>query len=84
MAASPFWRRAEPCFQRLRHYQITIEIYIQKEDRAIMEMYPKLRKLGACWAIHTDIRRTLAAIEKCLTGKGEPTQTRLHRMYDLT
>lgn len=49
-----------------------------------MEMYPKLRKLGACWAIHTDIRRTLAAIEKCLTGKGEPTQTRLHRMYDLT
>ena len=47
-------------------------------------MYPKLRKPGACWSMHTDIGRTLAAIEKCLTGKGEPTQTRLHRMYDLT
>lgn len=34
--------------------------------------------------MHTDIRKTLAAIEKCLTGEGEPTQKQLHRMYDLT
>ena len=27
------------------YYQITIEIYIQREDRLIVEMYPKLRGL---------------------------------------
>lgn len=34
--------------------------------------------------MHTDLKRTLAAINRCLPVEGEPTREQLHRMYDLT
>ena len=34
--------------------------------------------------IHTDIRKTLTAINKCLPEVGEPTQKQLYQIYDLS
>ena len=34
--------------------------------------------------MYTDLKKTLAAIGRCLPDEGEPTQKQLHRMYDET
>lgn len=34
--------------------------------------------------MHTDLKKTLATIERCLPVEGEPTWEQLHRVYDLT
>lgn len=34
--------------------------------------------------MHTDLKKTLATIERCLPIEGEPTCAQLYRMYDLT
>ena len=34
--------------------------------------------------MYTDLKKTLAAIGRCLPDEGEPTQKQLHRMYDCT
>ena len=34
--------------------------------------------------MHTDLKKTLATIERCLSVEGEVTREQLHRMYDLT
>lgn len=34
--------------------------------------------------MHTDLKKTLAAVGRCLPAEGEPTWEQLHRMYDLT
>lgn len=34
--------------------------------------------------MHTDLKKTLATIERCLPAEGEPTWAQLYRMYDLT
>lgn len=34
--------------------------------------------------MYTDLKKTLAAIGRCLPDEGEPTQKQLHRMYDGT
>ncbi len=34
--------------------------------------------------MHTDLKKTLAAVGRCLPAEGEPTWKQLHRMYDLT
>lgn len=34
--------------------------------------------------MHTDLKKTLVTIERCLPVEGEPTREQLHRMYDLT
>lgn len=34
--------------------------------------------------MHTDLKKTLATIKRCLPAEGEPTREQLHRMYDLT
>lgn len=34
--------------------------------------------------MYTDLKKTLAELEKCLLVGGEPTATQLHRMYDQT
>lgn len=34
--------------------------------------------------MHTDLKKTLAAVGRCLPVEGEPTWEQLHRMYDLT
>ena len=34
--------------------------------------------------MHTDLKKTLATIERCLPVEGEPTWAQLYRMYDLT
>ena len=34
--------------------------------------------------MHTDLKKTLATIERCLPAEGEPTWVQLYQMYDLT
>lgn len=34
--------------------------------------------------MYTDLKKTLAAVGRCLPDEGEPTWEQLHRMYDLT
>ncbi len=34
--------------------------------------------------MHTDLKKTLAAVDRCLPTEGEPTWEQLHCMYDLT